>query len=98
MGDYERYLGKRLLVGITYETHRGEFIRQEQFHGPIIRADERAIVIERADGAGLMSLPPGAAAAEPAAYRLRSTGEVVRPDFVATWIFRDPPPRAPAPL
>ena len=32
-GDGSEYLGKRLLVGITYEDHDGELIRREQFHG-----------------------------------------------------------------
>jgi hypothetical protein len=32
-GDGSHYIGKRLLVGITYEDENGEPIRQEQFHG-----------------------------------------------------------------
>jgi hypothetical protein len=91
MSDNGRYIGKRLLVGITYLTRSGEFIRQAQFHGPVVQAGERGIVIERADGEGLMSLPPHMEEAEPAAYRLRSTGEVARPDYIATWIYIDTP-------
>ena len=39
-GDGSQYLGKRLLVGITYEDHDGELIRREQFHGLIVEAGE----------------------------------------------------------
>jgi hypothetical protein len=88
VSDYNRYIGKRLLVGITYQSPSGEFVGQAQFHGVIVQADECRIVIERADGEGLLSLPPHVQEAEPARYRLRSTGEVVCPDLIATWIFR----------
>jgi hypothetical protein len=41
-GDRSQCIGKRLLVGITYEDQDGKVIRQEQFHGLIVEADARA--------------------------------------------------------
>ena len=88
-GDGRRYVGKRLLVGITYETPDGEFIRQEQFHGIIVEAGEGGLVIERADNGQRVSLPPQLQEAEPGEYRLRATGEVVvDPDYFARWTWK----------
>jgi hypothetical protein len=93
-GDGSSYVGKQLLVGITYLSHKGEMIRQEQFHGLIVEADERGIVIERADTGELASLPPGLDRATPGEYQLRSTGElVVNPDYVAKWTCTEPSPK-----
>lgn len=91
--DGSQYLGKRLLVGITYEDHEGELIRQEQFHGLIVEAGEGGIEIERADTGERTSLPPELMPASPGEYRLRSTGEtVVDPDYVAQWVMKAPKP------
>jgi hypothetical protein len=85
-GDGSRYVGKRLLVGITVVSAEGEFVYQEQFHGLIVAADPRGVVVERADTAARVSLPPELMEAAPGEYRLRSTGEVVlNPDFLAKW-------------
>src|SRR5262245_30982533 len=58
MSDRSQYLGKRLVVSITYEDHDGELIRREQFHGLIVEAGESEIMIERADTGARQSLPP----------------------------------------
>ena len=93
LGDGSEYIGKRLLVGITYQSHKGELIRQEQFHGLIVEADEGGIVIERNDTGEWQSLPPELMEAPPGEYRLRSTGEVVvNPDYLAKWIMEEPAP------
>jgi hypothetical protein len=89
-GDGSQYLGKRLLVGITYENEQGEAIRQEQFHGLIVEAGEGEIVIKRNDTGERKSLPPQLTPARPGEYRLRSTGEVVvDPDYLAKWVLND---------
>jgi len=92
-GDGSKYLGKHLLVGITYESHTGEFIRQEQFHGVIVEAGEGGIVIERNDTGARQSVPPELQEVGPGEYRLRSTGEVVvDPDYLAKWVMTEPAP------
>ena len=92
-GDGSEYVGKRLLVGITYEDHAGRMIRQEQFLGIILKAGDAEIVVERNDTRERMSLPPELMPAGPGKYRLRSTGAVVvDPDYLATWVRREPEP------
>lgn len=92
-GDGLRYVGKRLLVGITVHTADGEFVYQEQFHGVIVTADEGGVVIQRADNGARVSLPPELQEATPGNYRLRSTGEVlVNPDYLAKWSWTEGSP------
>ncbi len=92
IGDGRSYIGKRLLVGITYETADGEFLSQDQFHGVIVEAGEGEILLERDDTGERMSLPPMLQEAEPGEYRLRSTGEVVvDPDYFARFTWRKAP-------
>ena len=82
------FIGKRLLVGITYLNQKAELLGLEEFHGRIVEASESGIVVERADTGALASLPPGLESAMAGHYRLRQTGEVVvDPDFVAEWTF-----------
>ena len=91
-GDGSQYVGKRLLVGISYEDPDGELLRQEQFHGPIVAASENGILLERSDTGERVSLPPQLTPAPPGEYRLRSTGQVVvDPDYLARWVRKDPP-------
>jgi hypothetical protein len=85
VGNGSRFVGKRLLVGITYVDANEELIGVEQFHGRIVEAGEGEIVVERADTGKRISLAPILQKAEPGEYRLRSTGEVVvDPDYFAT--------------
>ncbi|MCC6682186.1 MAG: hypothetical protein IT445_14895 [Phycisphaeraceae bacterium] len=93
-GD-DRFIGKSLLVGITYLDSDGEFIRQEQFWGPIAEAHKNHIVMVRNDTGEAVSLPPEVEEADPGEYRLRSTGEVVvDPDYLAKWEKQEPAPEA----
>lgn len=85
VGDSSRFIGKRLLVGITYVDVNEELIGAEQFHGRIVEAGEGEIVVERADTGKRISLAPILQEAEPGEYCLSSTGEVVvDPDYFAT--------------
>lgn len=88
-------LGKVILVGLTYYTHDKQFVEQKQYHGTVIRADEKGIVIRKSNGEEA-SLPPDLRSTKPAPpgeYRERSTGEIVEnPDFLTTWnVVKDPP-------
>jgi hypothetical protein len=84
------YIGKHLLVGITYLDHKGNFIEQKQFHGNIVRINEpEGIVIKLHDSDQEYKLPPDLNALQAAPkgeYRLRSTGEIIfDPDLLTTW-------------
>lgn len=91
---HEKYIGKHLLLGLTYVDCEGAVTEQVQMHGVIARIDDKGIFVDRADGDGEFSLPPDVASLTPAApgeYRLRSTGEVVvDPDFVSSWTINAP--------
>lgn len=80
--------GKMILVGITYYTHDKQFIEQKQYHGTVVRADGKGIVIRKSNGEET-TLPPDLSStkiAPPGEYRERSTGEIVEnPDFISTW-------------
>jgi hypothetical protein len=93
----ERLIGKYVLVGISVYDKRGEFKRQEQFHGTVVSAEaERGILLSLAGTrAGEQKfLPPVTnlfERAKPGTYSLRSTGEkVVDPDFTCTWRVNQP--------
>ena len=90
----EEIVGKYVLIGITRLDHRGELIRQEQYHGRVTSAGA-SIHIRLSTGADYQ-LPPDTRSfrhAPPGEYRLRSTGEViVDPDFTTSWTVTSPPP------
>jgi hypothetical protein len=69
----EAFVGKRLLVGIRW-TSKGEVVREEQFHGLILEADQEGLVIERADTGARVVFPPQLQAAAKGEYGLHATG------------------------
>ncbi len=88
-------VGKRVLVGVTDLAPDGSVLGRREFYGQAVRADWRAGIALRLEGARAgeeLVLPPDTRAFHPAApgeYRLRQTGEVVRnPDFLTTWSLR----------
>ncbi len=89
--NFSAYLGKRVLVGVTYETSAGEMLSREEFCGVIqaIRPEDFQINLTRADNGQVYALPFDLDALKPAApgsYRLRQSGElVVNPDFTTVW-------------
>lgn len=96
MNETEQFLGKRLLIGLTYRDHKKVVTSQVQIHGTIVRCDNNGIHILLTDGKGEFALPPDLKSlqkAPPGEYRLRLTGEVVvNPDFHTSWIITAPKP------
>jgi len=92
------FIGKYVLVGITYLKSDGETAKEQaQYHGRIVSADREkgfAIECEGAWAGRTMGLPPVTQAffpANPGEYRLRSTGETIAdPDLVTTWSLVEP--------
>ena len=95
MEETNEYLGKHLLVGLTYVNHHGEVTGRLQLHGEITQVSEREIAFERADGGGEFTIPGNFEAlqpADPGEYTLTSTGEVVvDPDYTCVWTIRSGP-------
>ncbi|HWB24892.1 MAG TPA: hypothetical protein VG738_05400 [Chitinophagaceae bacterium] len=80
-----------MLIGITFLDIDENIIERYQTHGKIIsNGDKHGLVIEKADGTGRFSIPPGINnlhAAPPGEYHIKTTGEVVvNTDFTTTWI------------
>jgi hypothetical protein len=92
--DLVKYVGKTIIVGISYRDHAQEVSRQHQFHGEIVRVNLREGVVVRLASGEERRLPPDPRTfrpAPPGEYRFRSTGEViVNPDLMTTWLV-DPP-------
>lgn len=89
------FVGKYVLVGITYVDPAEQPIAQEQIHGRILRIDPvEGVVIARCGSGEEFKLPPDLGSfkvAPPGEYRLRSTGEVVvDPDLTCTWVIKRP--------
>jgi hypothetical protein len=85
-----RYIGKRLLVGITYLDKNEQVTRLEQFHGLVVRINKNeGIVVKINDLNTERFLPPDLDQiheASPGDYKLKASGEiVVNPDYIATW-------------
>jgi len=92
------YVGKTVLIGITYLDHEERKTAQHQWYGTIIEvSNTKGIVIELKNDSRYCALPPDLSAlrpAKPGQYCLRSTGEVVTdPDFLTTWTCRAPDPK-----
>jgi hypothetical protein len=92
------YLGRKILVGVTYVDHDGAVTAQRQLHGKIAAATKDGVVIalEGKRAGQNWTMPPSWESTRPAPageYRLRETGEViVNPDLLAEWTIHAPPP------
>ena len=91
--EFEKYIGKTIIIGITRLDADGELIELIQMHGVISRATPGTIEIKLSTGDSY-SLPPDYDSIQPAPpgeYRFRSTGEtVVDPDLMTTWTIHAP--------
>src|SRR5262245_36142256 len=95
--EAEGFIGKVVLVGVTYIDHNEKFLEQKQWSGRITKvSNEEGIVIELDDSDDPCALPPDLSyltPAKPGIYRLRSTGrEIENPDFLTTWTCKKPAP------
>lgn len=84
----DQYIGRTLLLGITYITQGGELQRQEQVVGTIMVVDFDEGIVVSCDPDGRQLVLPGDPSwlekAPRAEFQLRSTGLVVsNPDYIA---------------
>jgi hypothetical protein len=91
----KKYIGKHLLIGLTY-LEKDESIRERiQLHGNIIKISYNTIVIKREDNGEEFSIPFDEEGLEPgqpeAVYELKSTGQAVENvDFISLWTIHPP--------
>lgn len=88
-----RWIGKTVLIGLSYEDETGHIHRREQLWGEIASVDPHSgftIQLKGAYAGYTYPLPPeprGLKVARRGEYRLKATGELlVDPDFVSTWV------------
>ncbi|HOZ66715.1 MAG TPA: hypothetical protein PLH13_04705 [Burkholderiaceae bacterium] len=92
----DSYLGKYILVGVTYLDFLGQEVERIQMHGIVhkVSPDGIEIKLEGARKGEIWIMPPTLDAiyeAEPGTYKLHSTNEEVEdPDLVSTWSVTKP--------
>jgi len=92
------YLGKYILVGVTYVDAEGQVEDSVQMHGTVETASRDGIRLalkgERSGQNWTMPADPSAITpAQPGKYQLPETGEIVEnPDFICTWVVQRPRP------
>ncbi len=91
------YVGKTVLIGVTYLDHKERVTSQIQWYGTITEvSNQKGIVINLKNDTNYCALPPDLSALRPAKkgeYKLHSTGEIViDPDFLTTWTRKAPDP------
>jgi hypothetical protein len=92
----DTYIGKYILVGISYTDNSEKEIRREQLHGVIESASRNGInILLRGTRNGTSwNMPPMLDVirpAKPGHYKLHSTNEVIDdPDLLATWLVTEP--------
>lgn len=88
------YVGKRILVGLTYLTSNGEVREQVQLHGLISSVGDHALSFDKADGSGPFAIPFDGklnSANPESVYTLRSSGEsVTGVNFIASFTIHPP--------
>ncbi len=88
--ECEKYIGKTILVGITYHSKDSDILERKQIYGTVIRINRKeGFVIKINNSDEEFKLPPtteGIMEAKKGEYTLHSTGEVVTdPDFMWVW-------------
>lgn len=95
------YIGKTVLLGVTYLDHTEKLHARRQWVGTITAfSNHEGIRIKLRDSDDPCALPPdprGIRKAPRGSYKLASTGEeAVDPDYLATWTSVQPAPKNPS--
>lgn len=94
LSEYDGYVGKHLLMSLTYLDPSGVVEHKSQTHGVITRINEAIIAVELQDTGEEFTLPADLSALEVAAegeYRLKPSGEVVvNPDYLVVYTIGKP--------
>ena len=95
----ESYIGKYILVGITYVDYQGNETLRQQMHGVIKSADKNdgiKIALKGVYEGQTWTMPPdqkSISVANPGTYSLKKSGEKVEnPDLLSTWVIHESPP------
>jgi hypothetical protein len=93
--EHDEYIGKTVLIGMTYRDHEENFIEQKQLYGRIDRINQTEGMVIDLETGEEFKLPPDPNKLQPAAkgeYFLKTTGEtVIDPDFTTIWTLTKAP-------
>lgn len=88
-----KYIGKYILIGLTYLNHSKEVDYMVEVHGVITEITNNIIYIKTKEETPF-TIPFDLRAirlANPGTYKLRSTGEEIKnPDYLSTWTITPP--------
>ncbi len=94
------YLGKYVLITMTFYDEDGDVVTQQQVHGIIVKADRArgfGVALQGVWEGETLWLPPDVRGFSPARrgeYRLHATSEIIYdPDLISTWEIMRPAPR-----
>lgn len=79
--DNNKYIGKLILIGLSFIAENGELLEQYQTHGYIEKIEKNGMMRIRRDGVPIFTIPFDEEAiteAKPGLYRERSTGAELR--------------------
>jgi len=92
--EYDDYVGKHLLISLTYVDQADKVKYKVQMHGVITRINEAVIVVIRQDSGEEFTIPADMDALKVAGegeYHLKPSGAVVvNPDYLAVWTITEP--------
>ena len=82
----EPEIGRRVIVCLVYTDDQEQITRSEQYYGSISRVTRHNVFISTSTGKEIRILSTYFMYAPGGAYKLRSSGEIVRnPDMIASW-------------
>ena len=94
LSEYDDYIGKHLLMSLTYLDRTGALDHKVQLHGVITRINEAIIAVQRQDTGEEFTLPADLNALKTAAkgeYCLKPSGDVVvNPDYLVVYTIGGP--------
>jgi hypothetical protein len=99
IGRAAGFIGKTILIGVTYLDEQGQEERQLSMHGVIQSATPEGVrvALKGTREGDSWNMPPNLDAIsplEPGHYKLRETDEVVEnPDLVVVWTIAKPRPK-----
>ncbi|MCP3930936.1 MAG: hypothetical protein GY705_17765 [Bacteroidetes bacterium] len=85
----EKYIGKLILIGLSFIDEKDELIEQYQTHGHIRTIEENGMMRIDRDSLPVFTIPfdeEAISKANPGIYRENSTGtEIENPDYTTSW-------------
>ncbi|TLP45550.1 MULTISPECIES: hypothetical protein [Cohaesibacter] len=81
-------VGKKLFISLTYVDADGKVIDWLETHGPITEIQSDNVIIEQANGEGLIAIPndpEGMEIAEDGECQMIESGAIVEVDYISSW-------------